>query len=101
MLKKVSDLIKDTSLLSSQNAMYANTLIVEAWKETHIIDEDTKKNAKIRMIKNNTIYITASSGIWAQEIQLRSDQILQSINTAIKTKTTFQLKQLVVFAGEI
>ena len=100
MFTKVSDLLRDTSLLSSQKAVQTNLLINEAWEKLYIKPKEIKEHSKIKMLKNDVLYISASDGTWAQELQLQKMGILKKINQYIgKVNPNASIKDLVIQVG--
>lgn len=80
MLKKLSFIIRDTTLLHSSSALTRNILIHKAWKEIRVKGLELNSIAKINKIQESTIYILASEPAYAQELQIRNIQILRKIN---------------------
>ncbi len=99
MLTKFSNLIKETTFLAGSDTLEKNAAVYSAWKEAMASQEDLRINVKIKMLKGTTLHLTASNGIWAQEIQLRSYQIMKKINNILKNNTTFRIKEIVVFVS--
>ena len=100
MFTKVSDLLRDTSLLSSQKSVQTNLLINEAWEGLYIKPKEIKEHSKIKMLKNDVLYISATDGTWAQELQLQKMNLIKKINQHMKKiNPNASIKDIVIQVG--
>ena len=101
MLKRFSTLVKENSLLHPSNTLQLNILIHSLWNDLEIIDGELKKNIRIKYVKDDCIFLTASSSLYAQEVQLRNLEILDKINNAINGKVNITFTRLIIHIASI
>ena len=74
--------IKDCMEQFSNASANTNVLVVSSvhdmWKE--IVGADISDNVKVKYIRNETLYLTATHGAWVTQINYISQNILDRIN---------------------
>jgi predicted nucleic acid-binding Zn ribbon protein len=66
------------NLENSGSAVVESCRILNLWSE--VVDEQVGKNTEAVKIKNQVLYVSTSSSVWAQELSFLKKEIIKKIN---------------------
>ncbi len=84
---------KSLSKYNLTDSAFALTVIYRARK--HMVDffwDNVLKNADAEKFQNSILYVKCNSAVWAQQIQLSSQDLLELIKNDFPDKSFFNIK---------
>jgi len=67
-----------TKMKEQGDAFLESCQVLSLWPE--VIDEGIRKNTEAVKIKNQVLYVSTSSSVWAQELTFLKEEIIKKIN---------------------
>ncbi len=89
-LKKISELLENYVNEHNFSKKINDFKLFDYW--TEIVGKDVSAHAKPKRLKNKALYISVSDSIWANELSIMSQSIIEKINNYLCDEVVNELR---------